>query len=533
MLHKIKDLIFSKKKSEDSKAETEILVKRVFPKQKFLFGKVLSFSMDSHSIQMAASYHYGRSFKIIDVRKEYFIQNSSSSLNIEDFYDQAILEFILLHKTYFTKIYLTLTGESTLYRTLLLPHLNSKELDSAVQFEIKKIIPFPLEESIYDYRTIQKFEETGNKRLKISLHATTKDNIYRQLAPFKRNNLKVDKILHAHDTIGQLLSLLNDFNENENYTIINIGKRITEISFYRGTTLEFSRSSVLSGNMLGKSTDTVKLEYFAETIANEIQNSLDFYSGQLNSASQLKILLYGDFAYSDDFIDLLNDKLEIKLERFPIDNLKLTYNKNHNVETFPVCLPVFATSVNYSILPDLLPSPLKAVRKAEQINGRLQIATAVVVLILASSWFILHTKAEHLRTKFEMLDKQSKVFIESDAYHSYKMIKQEIAFDKMYIDLAQASPSYMHLNLKELSRITPDNIKLFHLDYNPSNKDDNYYIQGIVRSSNIPPEITLAEFIENLSSSHFYQDVKIVKHVKKRDKEAFEIEFLIKMQGIV
>ena len=534
MINKIKNFITLNKSSSKSKqTEGDFLVTRVIPKKEFLFGKVLSFSFDNHSVQMAASFHYGRSFRIIDVHKEYFIPDPKTSQTIEDFYEQSIKLFIDQYNSRFAKIFVTLTGESTLYRTFLLPYLKHKELATAVQFEVKKVIPFPIEESIYDFRVIQQIEDLESSRVKVSLHATTKENIHKLLTPFQKHNIKVDKILHSHDTIGQLLGLLKDFDVNQNYILINIGKKITEVSFYHGRTLEFSRSNILSTDMLGNSSDTTKLEYFAESIANEIQNSLDFYSGQLSSTSNNNILLYGDFAYSDEFINSLNTKLEINLVRFPVDKLKITYSKEDAVESFPVCLPVFATSVNYSKLPDLLPTPLKLERTAHRINNYLKTAAAICVVTLSSSWMYMNSTIHTLKKNNNSLDSQISIFKESDAYHTYKIMKKEIAYDKSYINLAKEAPSYMYLNLKELSRITPDNIKLFHLDFNPKNEDKNYFIQGTVTSNDIPPEIALAEYIENLSSSPFYEDIQIVRHVKKKNKANFEIEFLIKMKGIV
>lgn len=535
MVNKIKKIFSGKKEhiSKENKSHDEYSISRVVPHKTFLFGKVLSFSLDSHSIQMAASFHYGRSFRIIDVHKDYFIQDEEKSKQIEDFYEQCIHDFTKKHSSWLTKTFITLSGQSTLYRTFLLPQLNSKDLSSAVQFEVKKIIPFPIEESIYDYRVIQKIEDIENNRVKVSLHATTKSNIQKQLDPFQKQNIRIDKILHSQDTIGQLLGRINDFDINMSYILINIGRRVTEISFYHGSTLEFSRSTELTTDMLGSSGGTTKLEYFAEVIANEIQNSLDFYSGQINSSSNNQIMLYGDFAYSNEFISIINDKLEINLARFPIDKLNISYDKGHDIESFPVCLPVFATSVNYSKLPDLLPLPLKQKRFNHKVNMYLKTAAALVLISLSSSWIYTSSSLDTMQNKQSSLKKQIQVFEESEAFHSYKMIKQEIAYDRLYIDLAKEAPSYMHLNLKELSHLTPENIKLFYLDYNPKEEAQNYFIQGIVRSTDIPPEITLAEFIENLSASQFYEDVQIIRHVKKKSKSYFEIEFLIKMKGIV
>ena len=91
----------------------------------------------------------------------------------------------------------------------------------------------------------------------------------------------------------------------------------------------------------------------------------------------------------------------------------------------------------------------------------------------------------------------------------------------------------MSYNLKELSNLTPAQIKLIHFDFRPAEPNKNILIQGVVTSPTIPPEIILAEYTETLASSPLFDNVYIIKHVKKNEKEQFFIEFVINMQGTV
>ena len=61
----------------------------------------------------------------------------------------------------------------------------------------------------------------------------------------------------------------------------------------------------------------------------------------------------------------------------------------------------------------------------------------------------------------------------------------------------------------------------------------NLTLQGLVISDNIPPEVILAEYAETLASSPFYDDVSVVRHIKKSEDDKFIIEFAINLKGII
>jgi hypothetical protein len=128
---------------------------------------------------------------------------------------------------------------------------------------------------------------------------------------------------------------------------------------------------------------------------------------------------------------------------------------------------------------------------------------------------------------------QVEEFENSRAYHSYNMIKQKIALDQSYLDRTRSEISYLSLNLKELSRLAPEQVRLLSYEYLESDTDENMRLIGIVATRQSPPEIVLAEFVERLSASPFYDNVSVARHAKRNVKSGFEIKFHIKMKGQV
>ena len=199
---------------------------------------------------------------------------------------------------------------------------------------------------------------------------------------------------------------------------------------------------------------------------------------------------------------------------------------------FPVCLPVLAAGVCQASLADLLPASEKRVRKQRKYQKYTQIAAALVLLSSIISFALLNQRAQMMQERVRSLDRQVTEFTNSDAYHTYNVVKREIAFNTQLINKIKESPSYFGLNLKELSNLTPAYVRLFHLDYQPELNPENLYIQGLVTSSDVPPEVLLAEYVEDLVASSFYQNVSIVKYVKKQIPGGFQIEFQIRMRGV-
>ena len=132
-----------------------------------------------------------------------------------------------------------------------------------------------------------------------------------------------------------------------------------------------------------------------------------------------------------------------------------------------------------------------------------------------------------------ILKQQVAEFQATEMYSTYNQIKRKIAASQQYMDQAKDAPSYMSLNLKELTQITPEAVHLSYLDYRAAKPEVNYQLAGTITTRTTPPEVILAEYVENLSASPFFENVVIASHVKKRSAKGFELDFHLNMKGII
>jgi Tfp pilus assembly PilM family ATPase len=515
----------------DDPAVTEITVR---PRRVLAIGRHLAFSIDDSAIQMAAVSHVGRKKRILDIRKIYIPKDLTGRPDRTNFIRETINEFLSKFGWRWARVSVTISGKETAFRTFFMPVLKKHELDSAVRFEAKKQIPFPLEDSIIDYRPIYKVLGGRQARYKIALQASTRELVTSTLEPFRQGRIPVAAVHHSHDVIGQLLTHLPNFNSETPSTVINITYNHSEISFYRGSNLEFFHISPVGSSLLGQQIDKTTFESFAETLSKEIMTSLDYYAGQYPKSSTDRIFVYGDLAYSSELLDRLNGHTGIELERFPTELLDFVpEGKSRFAEVLPVCLPVLASAVCGIRLANLLPAEEQLKQAKRKVDRLSQTFLILLALVLIVGWVLMKQNTTIAQNNLISLNGQVESFMNSEAYHTYNVLKRQIANYRAFIERTRKLPSYFNLNLKELSLLTPSPIRLFNLTYEPEKSGENFTIQGIVTSKEIPPEVLLAEYVEDLNGSPFFENVTLMKYVKRHVADTFEIEFRIDMMGVV
>ncbi len=497
-------------------------------------GRELAFSFDERSIEMACVTHFGFRKKILDVRKQYIPRELKEGGEQQAYIGDVIERYVKEFGRPWARISVTISGKETAYRTFIMPHLRPRELVSAIRFESEKQLPFPLEDCLYDFHPISRLFEGTLQRDRVALHAVTHRRIHGVLEPFRQRHITVSAVRHSQDLIGKLLKHLPSFSGDDHLTLINVAFGHSEISFYRGIDLEFFHISSMGSSILNDRTRTAGYGEVARALAQEILASLDYYAGQYPGAATDTIYVYGDLSYSDELLGLLNGHTGVEFVRFPTESLDFVSGHRYGfARDLPTCLPVLACAVCDTAAANLLPyaDRLRQAQHRTHVLGR----TALIAILfsLAAGWTMAKRDVAVTRSTLEGLTRQIAAFSESEAFHTYTLAKRQMARSRAYIEEAAKLPSYLSLNLKELTLVTPPSIRLVNLTYEPESEEGNLMLQGLVTSADVPPEVLLAEYVEALDGSPFFESVTIHKHVKKRHGGAFEIEFLVKMRGVV
>jgi hypothetical protein len=79
----------------------------------------------------------------------------------------------------------------------------------------------------------------------------------------------------------------------------------------------------------------------------------------------------------------------------------------------------------------------------------------------------------------------------------------------------------------------PEPVSLYNLEYNADAPERNFLLSGAITSRRTPPELVLAEFVENLAASPFYDDVVVERHVKRRNASQLVLDFSLSFRGVI
>lgn len=497
------------------------------------WGRELAFVIEQSGVQMAAASWYGRSCKLVDAHKTYIPSSAGSLPDRETFILQTVSEYISELGGSWPTISLALSGPQTVFRTFTMPDIGRRQLETAVRFEARKQIPFPINDCQYDYRPIARIERQGTSRLKIGLHAATKVSILQQLSPFTQLTAEVSRVYHTQEVLGQLLRRLPDFREDKHVTLLNIERDRSEVAYYRGAELEFYHVCTLGSSSIAGRSDATVIEYFAESLAGEIQNSLDYYTGQVSSQYASRIYIYGDWAYTEELVSLMSDRFGFEFRRFPIEDLRLVADKTEaEYESHIVCLPAIAAACCNVNLANLLPAEQKLRQKAKRVGRYSLAAMLATAALLGIIWLMMLSGRTSAQQNLVDLNNEIEEFKQSRLFDTYNSVKQQIALNQAYLERAKAEPSHFGLMLKELSNLTPASIRLKLFNFEPETSPQNLQLQGTVSSTSVFPEVILAEFVENLKASPLFREVTVVRYTKRPVAAGFELDFDLSAWGM-
>ncbi|RME23323.1 MAG: hypothetical protein D6800_09990, partial [Candidatus Zixiibacteriota bacterium] len=246
-----------------------------------------------------------------------------------------------------------------------------------------------------------------------------------------------------------------------------------------------------------------------------------------------RIYIYGDLSLSDELVSFLSDRFGFSFEAFPAACLQeVSGLPEHVTQTLPACLEVVAAVLNDRLFPNLLPPEQKLQIVNRRIDRRGVAVLTLLFMILGTQWQFQRARLMAKENELAGLQKQVASFKDSHLFNTYTRLKLQLQKQQQYVALTKPVTSIMGLNLKELSRLTPPSVRLYELTFRREDKGDNMHLTGVVTSRTTPPEVILAEYVELLKDSPFYENVKVTHHVKRQEGKRFRLDFNLAMRGV-
>jgi len=187
-----------------------------------------------------------------------------------------------------------ISGQDLVIRTFEIPLIPQNELKGVVSFEVKKYIPFKLEELDYDFQILY---NSKNKTSLVLFVGIKKEILNNYISIFKQLNIKIGVLEYSAFSVLRFLklsgvsesgvkaSLCFDLNNEDeaNFTVYENGFSL------------FSRDFVLTGEPSGfeQVAEADRMQRF-EKLKNEIKISLDYYKRKFPDKSLKEIYVVSD-----------------------------------------------------------------------------------------------------------------------------------------------------------------------------------------------------------------------------------------------
>ncbi len=140
---------------------------------------------------------------------------------------------------------------SVTVRVVTMPRMSGAELRDAMDYELDRQIPFPIDQVIYDYQIIESADGGEGDEMSVLLAAAQEDTVGAHIAAMRGAGLRPIHIDVEPLAVSRALVNVstNGYNQ-QTVAIAHIGASQTEISILRNGVLEFVRAIPTAGEAL-------------------------------------------------------------------------------------------------------------------------------------------------------------------------------------------------------------------------------------------------------------------------------------------
>jgi|GEM_PF-6986009 len=270
-------------------------------------------------------------FKILEILKKrsgYFLNNFvNATVEGLDYKDtgsvSAELNKIMNENKIGRKNVITsINGNSVNSFNFFLPDMPEQDLRIAVEYELKKLLPFPISQCVFDYIYTEKTDgtgnetasETGNATLCITAFASREDDIKNFKEIFDRSGIKIKSIECKTVSIYNNIRYINKKGTGH-LMLCDIGDKSIKIVIILNNAINFERTADVS------SLKNQTYDEASNLVSDEIKRTVDFYFAGKSLPPIDGIILTGIFSGKNGFDTKISEATAFRAYSVSILNL--------------------------------------------------------------------------------------------------------------------------------------------------------------------------------------------------------------------
>lgn len=313
-----------------------------------------------------------------------------------------------------SELNLSLPTKDIIFRSFIIPLMGEQEIQSAVEFEVSKYIPFSLEELSFSFHPIH-IEENNKKLIRIIFVAIKSDVLIDYIKILEAASLRVNLIEPAASSLIRVLSFKNLIPQDETIALIE-KEHVGRIIVIDNDIPQFVREFYFSKPVADQDSDDPENNF--KTLAKEIRISLDYFNRQ-NECLTVKKIFFLAASNEDDLPKNLEKHLNLPVAAITYESIldnasQMGINILHAYGTSITPSVDAPTYFNFSKQKTEAPKKVKIYDK-KPINYKLLIKIALVCVPLIIFSIIASTQmTQKLKNEITILKQKLGSFQDSD-----------------------------------------------------------------------------------------------------------------------
>lgn len=211
------------------------------------------------------------------------------------------------------------------------PDVSSEEIASALQWQIKDLINFHIDDAVIDYIKLPNESTSGKDQL---LVVTSRASVIRQYVEqlqLANINLKtVDVAVQAaRNLICRKLESLTD----NSIGLLNLWPEVAKISVILNDNVYINRSSDIGLTSLNSVTDDdINSQFILDSLALELQRTFDYYESHSRQASISQLVIISNKEPAQKLAEMLQARLGIECFNLDINDIITPVENIDNVD---------------------------------------------------------------------------------------------------------------------------------------------------------------------------------------------------------
>lgn len=308
---------------------------------------------------------------------------------------------------------LSIPNSESMIRSFVLPLMHTSEVDRVVEYEIKKYIPFPLEQLVFVYHPFQ-IVDKNVKKIRIVLAAVRKEVLFQYTRNLEQSGLNLFSAEPASVSLVRALVYKKEIRLDQKVVVVVLDQAQGQILFIQKGVCHFVRDFSLLAVANDQAADE---DVTRKKLINEIHMSMDFYNRQFEEDKTAQMLVLS--AYEDGALtaELAKEFAVAVRHLTPVQVLRIPSADVQAIYAYGAALavdPVLKTSFNFSKKQSQ--SEHSFLPAIDWFLFERVIKTAVVCLVVyVLAWGLAQVNIQHLKKEALAISQRQQSFVELSA----------------------------------------------------------------------------------------------------------------------